>query len=449
MSDNVRSAPERRQPVPDKVDLSNKPRLARNALLNLMVLNLSRIVPRSSKHWLFGHQGGIFAGNSKYLFLWMTLHRPDIRAVWLAHNEATHQLLTAHGLPCHRKWSLAGVWAALRSKVFFYCHGLSETNARLSKGALLVNLWHGIGIKSTMFGDAAGIMSDFHRNWFNLPGRLMFYEFVTLPDIVATTSDFMQDHFARQFRMGPERCPQLGYPRLDVVADADMRRLAVRIDEELNFRFNADGHDEVYVYMPTWRDTHRPFIEAALPDLTRLSALLASRNAVLYVKLHPWTRDSWPGDLDNIRLWPNTVEIYTYLDQLTGMITDYSSILYDYLFLRETGSIIYTFDYEDYISHEHTLLYPFDENTAGVRADSFDELCQIIATGRSLIADPKAADVRAKFWGDCRPPMSPIIVDHVEAMLRGVKPAAVPDRAALPAQVSHSRGLHQNEARAG
>jgi len=408
----------------EQADLSKKGHLARIAAMNLTILNASGMVPRSPKHWLFGHQGELFAGNSKYLFLWVTLHRPDIHAVWLAHDEATHRLLNEHGLPCHRKWSPAGVLATLRSAVFFYCHGLSDTNARLSKGAMLVNLWHGVGLKSMMFGDINGIMSDYHRNWSNRRGKLLFYEYVTLPDVVATTSDFMQQHFAGQFKMPPERCPQLGYPRLDVVADPELRRLAVEIDKGFGFEFNDRGHDEVYIYMPTRRDTHRSFIDTALPDLPRLSEVLSARNAVLYVKLHPWTRDDWPGDLDNIKLWPNTIEVYTYLDQITGMITDYSSILYDFLFLRDSGSILYTFDYDEFVSNDHTLLYPFDENTAGVRADSFDELCDVIAKGLSLIPDPNVAAVRQKFWGDCVPPMSPVIVDYVENALQGAAPAA-------------------------
>ena len=115
-----------------KVNLSNKPRLARSAALNVTMLNLSGLYPRSPKHWLFGHHGEQFAGNSRYLFLWMTIHRPDITVTWLAHDARTQQVLSENGLPCHRKWSRQGIAAALRSKVFLYSHGLSDTNARLS-----------------------------------------------------------------------------------------------------------------------------------------------------------------------------------------------------------------------------------------------------------------------------------------------------------------------------
>ncbi len=401
-----------------KADLSDKSMLARIMALNLTLLNFSRLVPRSPKKWIFGHTGKLFAGNSKYLFLWMKLHRPDIDASWLAHDEATYQLLRAHGLNCHRKWSRAGMLAALRSKVFLFCHGLTDINPRLSKSALLVNLWHGVGIKATMFGDTTGIMSDYRRRWTNWRGRMLFYEYVTLPDIVVTTSDFMQRHFASQFEMPAAQCPPLGYPRLDVATDPELRKLAIAIDNRTGFTFNEDGHKEVYLYMPTFRDTHRPFIDASLPDLARLSDVLSERNAVLYVKLHPWTLESWPGDLKNIRLWPNEVEVYTYLDLVTGLITDYSSILYDYLFLRDSGIILYTFDYDEYLTQDHSILYPFDENTVGVSVSDFEQLCAVIASGESLVADEAAAAVRAKFWGNRIAPMSPVVVDYIEDLLQ-------------------------------
>ncbi|WP_419815160.1 CDP-glycerol glycerophosphotransferase family protein [Glacieibacterium sp.] len=400
-----------------KVDTSNWVRLARAGAINLTLLNLSAAAPRSPKKWLFGHQAGIFAGNTKYMFLWLSLYRPDIEAVWMSHTQKTHDQLIAQGLRSTLKKSSAGIRAALQSGVFFYCHSLFDTNARLSKGAYLVNLWHGVGLKATMFGDKTGIMHDYRANWSTPLGRTLFYEYLKQPDLLVTTSEFTQAHFADQFILPPERCPPLGYPRLDAAADERLRALAVRIDQGFGFEFKAGGFDETYVYMPTWRDTGRDFLEQALPDWDRMAAVLKQRNAVLYVKLHPWTFDSWPGDRDNIRLWPGEVEVYTYLDQLTGLITDYSSIHYDYLFVKRTGSILYTFDYDNYVGNDHSLLYPFDDNTAGIRADTFEQLCETIESGAALEPSPAVDRVREKFWGDSRPPVSGDIAAFVEARL--------------------------------
>lgn len=400
--------------------------LARAGLLNLVLVNLARLVPRSPRQWLFGHQGGLFAGNSKYLFLWVATNRPDLRAVWLADNDATVRLITDAGFVAYRRWSLRGVRATVRSRVLVYCHGLSDVNARLSGGAYLANLWHGVGLKSTMFGDRTGIMSHYKRRWSNPLGRTLFYAYLKAPDMLATTSDFMQAHFAEQFELPRERCPQLGYPRLDTVADGELRRLAIDLDARQGFRFNPAGRREAYLYMPTWRDTGRPFLTAALPDLDRLNDLLRARDALLYIKLHPWTKESLPAGYSHIASWPDEIETYSYFDQLTGLITDYSSVLYDYLFSRDGGAILYTFDRASYEAEDHALLYPFDENVAGVTVQDFDALCDVLARGTALVPCARAAAIREKFWGGSAVPASPAIVSYIEKAVarRGIRRAS-------------------------
>ena len=385
--------------------------------MNATLLPLSRLVPRQADRWLFTHQGGLFAGNSRYLFLWMAIYRPDIHVTWLAENEETRRLITDSGMVAHRRWSPKGVVASLRSSVFVYCHTLSDINIPLSGGAMLLNLWHGVGIKATMLGDKTGIMSHYQKYETNPLARMVFYEYLKKPDIVATTSDFMQSHFSSQFEIPFDHCPQLGYSRLDASSDTKLRKKSEEIDQSQGFRFNPSGFKEVYIYMPTWRDTGRPFLEDALPDLDRLSAVLRERDALLYVKLHPRTADVWPGDMRNIVLWPGETEVYTYLHEFDSLITDYSSILYDFIFVKNAGILLYTFDYEKYLSVDHSILYPFDENTAGRRVNSFDELCRAIEDGSVVEPCPNTAVIREKFWEGCDVPASPGIIDYVEKML--------------------------------
>src|SRR5690606_9400594 len=103
--------------------------------------------------------------------------------------------------------------------------------------------------------------------WF---GRLWVQHRLIGYEMVATTSDLMQRHFAEQFRIPKECCPQLGYPRLDIFDDPALMEAARRIDINQGFEFNSDGFDEVYLYVPTFRDTGRPFLEEALPDLDQM-----------------------------------------------------------------------------------------------------------------------------------------------------------------------------------
>lgn len=379
--------------------------------LNAALLPFALAARRRDDEWVFGHKGQIFAGNPKYLFLWMAIHRPGIRATWLTSDRRTYRMLAENGYRVARRWSPRGIAAALRARVFAFSHGASDANGPLSRGAVSLNLWHGVGIKALHVAPRQG--SPLVRRLWSL---------VELPhDLVVSSSDRIEDYFTGQFHIPRERCPQLGYPRLDAAADPALDAAARAMDDRAGFTFNQDGFAETYFYAPTFRDTGRPFLPAALPDLDRLSQVLAARNAQLYVKLHPQTAEELPRQYPNIRYWPDEIDFHTYLGQMTGLITDYSSIIYDYLFLRLGGVILYTFDYDTYTSMDRGFVYPYEDNVAGLRVDTFDALCDALTQGAAFnpALTPGAERIRDRFWNGSASPASPAVVAYVERRLRG------------------------------
>jgi CDP-glycerol glycerophosphotransferase (TagB/SpsB family) len=378
--------------------------------LNALLFPVSVASRRRGNEWVFGHKGEVFAGNPKYLFLWMAIHRPDIRVTWLTANRRTQRMLAENGYRALRRWSPRGVVAALRAGVFAFSHGATDANGPLSRGAVSLNLWHGVGIKALQVAP---------RQASPLARRL--WRLVDLPhDLVVSSSDRIEEYFTGQFRIPRERCPQLGYPRLDAAADPALDAAARAMDDRAGFAFNGQGFAEVYLYAPTFRDTGRPFLSAAFPDLDRLSEALSARGALLYVKLHPQTLEDLPRQCANIRHWPDEIDFHTYLGQFTGLITDYSSIIYDYLFLRRSGVILYTFDYETYTSQDRGFVYPYEDNVAGLRAGTFDALCKALERGAAFdpALVPQAERIRDRFWSGSASPASPAVVAHVERLLR-------------------------------
>ena len=118
-----------------------------------------------------------------------------------------------------------------------------------------------------------------------------------------------------------------------------------------------------------------------------------------------------------MRLWPANIDLYSAFPLIDSLITDYSSLHYDWIFHSDRGAILYTFDQHEYERDDRSLLYPFDENVAGWRARSFDELLELIESGRALDSDPDAPRVREKFWGTAKGPASPRIVAAIEKRL--------------------------------
>ena len=60
--------------------------------------------------------------------------------------------------------------------------------------------------------------------------------------------------------------------------------------------------------------------------------------------------------------------------------------------------ILYLYDYKEYV-RERDFYYPFDENVAGCRAQTFDELCSLIESGQHTIDTDERKRIVEKFWG--------------------------------------------------
>jgi len=81
------------------------------------------------------------------------------------------------------------------------------------------------------------------------------------------------------------------------------------------------------------------------------------------------------------------------------LITDYSSILYDYIIMPGKDVILYLYDYEEYI-RERDFYYPFDENVVGKRVATFEDLLKVIVEQNYKMSEQKRAFILSKFWGD-------------------------------------------------
>jgi CDP-glycerol glycerophosphotransferase (TagB/SpsB family) len=389
-------------------------------LQRCLVFPLAFLVPRTPGLWVFGAPQDGFSGNPKYLFLWMSEHRPDVRVVWLTGSVATRELLRERGYRCELRWSPAGMAAAARARYHVVANDGSDTCLAFTGGARVLNLWHGVGVKNILRGARVGQNADLYRRLWRPDVYLRSMHRFRRPALVLSTSPTMSEHFARCFDVPVDRCPQLGYPRLDPLVDEQFRTLCLSFGDYEALRKQCAGRT-VYLYAPTLRDDDEDFFGEAVPDLTALSEALRATDGVLLLKLHPFTSAAVGEQvtaIDNIMVWPADLDLYPVLDEVDCLITDYSSLLYDYIAVADSGVVIYAYDYERYVAKDRDLAFPFEDNIVGRRADSFEQLCQVLRSGDALAELPgqRLAELRTRFWGTAGPvrqPAGPAIADFV------------------------------------
>ena len=270
----------------------------------------------------------------------------------------------------------------------------------LSGNATIVNLWHGVGLKRCEFNITNGALAERYVKQ-TFKERFYHPESFRKPDYLLTSTPFQTSMFASAFRVPIEKCWELGYPRNAILTKPKeyVRQFVERYEPKttLDLIDNIQQYSKVYVYMPTWRDSQKN-VFAQHMDLRKLSQVLAAQNAVLLLKPHPNTVVDSIYQADNLILLDRTIDIYGVLPFTDVLITDYSSILYDYLLIPNKQVILYLYDYEEYV-RERDFYYPFDENVVGKRVTTFENLVNVIKEEDYILKEEDRASILSKFWG--------------------------------------------------
>ena len=178
-----------------------------------------------------------------------------------------------------------------------------------------------------------------------------------------------------------------GYPRNAVFCDKAKAA-------EIKHACGDDGISTI-AYMPTWRGSDNKNIQteafaAEMHDLlARLDAAL-SDDQKLYVNLHPIVQSALDtSGFKHVSAFPADVEKYDFINSMDALMTDYSSIFFDY---SVTGKpiILFTYDYDEYVS-ERGMYFDISE-LPFIRVDTEEELTELLKSRRYLEEDYSGAE---------------------------------------------------------
>ena len=353
---------------------SVRPRLAVASLVFRAVLfsAVGRLLParrRDPSLWVFGARDGEgFVDNPKYLFLHVAHERPEIRPVWLSKDDQVVAALRSRGYEAYDAYSPTGAYLNLRAGIVVLSQGLRDVNLACSGGATIVQLWHGIPLKT--------IAWDAELPERSLPERLVHSHLLSRTDVVVVTAPALVEVFASAFRVDPDRIVVAGYPRLDaLVGPVAGEDVGVDATSTAAIRRVVDDHP-VVAYLPTFRtDPERR--ASTHVNFDALERFLEGRDAYLLVKFHPFEDVDLDGDdYSRILQVPSAADVYPLLRDVDLLVTDYSSVAFDFL-LRDRPIVYYPYDLDGY-RDERGFYFAYDEVTPGACATDFDALLEEI-----------------------------------------------------------------------
>ncbi|MEA2019414.1 MAG: CDP-glycerol glycerophosphotransferase family protein [Campylobacterota bacterium] len=363
-------------------------------MLKYSCLNIiSYFVKKNSNIWVFGAvRGKKYMDNSKYLFEYVN-QNTDIEAVWLTSSSEVIDTISKKGYKVFDMNSINGIYYAIHAKIAIITHRGINDNSDLpfhcfSKETKIIQLWHGIALKKIGFDDK---IDGFRQNELNLSYKikqrlkqliLPYKEYVNNPSLLLALSTQSQNIFSKAFRVDKSSVKITGYPRNDIL---------VKNKEKV------DSKIQNIIYMPTFRN--KSVLEF---DITLIDNFLSKKGLMFYIKIHPFDKLSSLAltKIDNSKniFILEVDDIYEKLSDFDILITDYSSIYFDYLLLNRP-IIFAPFDKDTYLKNEREFYYEYEKITPGPHALNWTEVISCIDgfTENQNLYSKEREDIKNRF----------------------------------------------------
>ena len=366
-------------------------KLILGALIGYFIYPISLLTKRDKRKWCLGG-----TENSKYFFLLGDFKSINVKAIWISNDKAEVLKFRSLGYSAFEKLSIKGLYHMLTAKVYFITHGIGDVNRWTCGNVKIVSLWHGIPYKKIQFDD-----NKHKRQWY---AQLLFPTSTKPFDLQVTSSPFVEEIFKRSFNVKNNNFVEAMFPRNMILMKSpeEVKRFLMMFGEDklLSIVDIISVHSKSFIYMPTFRDSRRDFIKEADFDFDKMQSVLEKEDILFMIKLHPETNSNLIKKVvhyPNILIIPNDVDVYPLLPFTTGLITDYSSIYFDYILMNGKRVIFYTFDYKKYQSEDRDFNFD-DSYMKGEYCYNFNQLMSTLINPFPPFVSQE--DSRKTFWSE-------------------------------------------------
>lgn len=301
-----------------------------------------------------GH-GFSYAGNSRFLYEYTRRCHPEWDCRFYLRKQ-NHSKIPEGGLV--EGWKAC--WFFLRSEVLFFTHAPDDFRPYFpSRRKKMIDLWHGVPMRGICLMD---------RRWAKTKRIRAAHQIGKCSQVVMPSKEAAL-RWASCFKFDLDKVLYAGQPRNDFLLQTQAPELPETVMEHLN------RAKYTILYAPTWRPEEPtrwfPFEEF---DLEALNQFLERQDMMLLLRQHPTDQSDISGYLSQrvISFGPEVLgDINLALPYIDGLVTDYSSLYYDYLLL-DRPLIFLHYDYDYYNEYYGFLFDDPDFWFPGQRPGSYE-----------------------------------------------------------------------------
>ena len=322
--------------------------------------------------------GKSYSDSPKYIYEYLAQHYPGkYQFIWVLDDKKT--VLPYGGIKVKRFSRKYAYYLAKSKYLVFNVRQPLWLKKRPEQK--LVQTWHGTPLKRLVF-DQEEVTAG------SPTYKMQFYKKRAEWDYLVAANQFSSDVFRSCFMYEGEML-ETGYPRNDLLNHPDKASKAGQIKAKLNI----PSDKKLILYAPTWRDDE--FIDTGKYkfqlqlDLAMLQRELGN-DYVILLRTHYYIASSldltgFDNFVFNVSTYNDITELYLISDIL---ITDYSSVFFDYATLRRP-MLFFTYDLDKYRDMLRGFYISMEEELPGPLVFTTEEIVEAIKNIDQLEMDYK------------------------------------------------------------
>lgn len=338
-----------------------------NSMKNLLrkcmqvIRNIFSMLPQQNIILFDSFYGETYSDNPKALYQYASIHYDNYRLIWVIDKAAESKFKT-NNIPYVVKNTIHALYLEAVSKLWITNTSLPKYKKPNSKQYVL-QTWHGTPLKKVGLDEANFKLVDSD----NILKDIKKWSFLIAPN------PYSFHIFERAFQINKNCLIDSGYPRNDLLYTFD-DDIVIKQKNKLGIQLSK----YVILYAPTWRDNELGTDKQKKLHIDLKKIHEAFPDVIILLRLHYLIRESISLDkysdfMIDVSEYDDIAELYIISDML---ITDYSSVFFDYANLRRP-MIFFAYDLDEYSNNIRGLYFDY-KKVPGPIVKTNDELIRTI-----------------------------------------------------------------------
>lgn len=342
----------------------------------------TKIIPTSKNIILFeSNVGRNYSGNPRYIYEQMLHENLDqkYKFVWVFENP--NQDIPGNAIKVKRA-RLRYFYYFCRAKMWV-CDSRQPEFIIKKESVVFIQTWHGTPLKKLALDmkvlDMAG-STDLSAY------QDVFIKDTAKWDYLISQNKYSSEIFKRAFKFNGTIL-ETGYPRNDALISKNNIEHINKIKKTLGLPMDK----KIILYAPTWRDNefHRTGIYKFNLELDLDLIKEELKDYIILIKTHYLVEEDMKNinkKFDFVYTYGNEIDIQQLYLISDLMITDYSSVMFDYSILKRP-MIFYVYDYENYEKNLRGFYFDMSEEVPGPIVTNTSQIVAYIKNGEYIMKE--------------------------------------------------------------